>query len=107
MTTKLFELAFPNPDGYRDVDVPTVARRHGSTRIIDVREPDEFHGELGHVPGAELVPLATLEHAAAGWPREQELVVVCRSGARSARAARLLMGLGFTRVVNLLGGIVA
>ncbi len=73
-------------------------------RVIDVREPDEFIGELGHIPGAELVPLATVATAAAGWPREQALVVVCRSGARSATAAATLVAMGFENVSNLEGG---
>ncbi len=76
-------------------------------RIIDVREPDEFSGELGHLPGAELVPLATVAEVAASWPRTERIVVVCRSGGRSARAARQLVELGFERVFNLSGGMLA
>lgn len=73
-------------------------------RVIDVREPAEFTGELGHIPGAELVPLATVESAAKDWPRDAPLVVACRSGARSAKAAATLVGMGFTKVTNLEGG---
>ncbi len=76
-------------------------------RVIDVREPHEFFGAEGHVPGAELVPLASLEAAAAQWPRDEPLVVVCRSGGRSSRAAQLLNMLGFKHVTNLLGGMIA
>ena len=60
-------------------------------RIIDVREHDEFTGEPGHVPGAELVPLATVP------------VVACRSGARSANAASSLAALGFENLLNVEG----
>jgi rhodanese-related sulfurtransferase len=81
--------------------VPQCAPR---PRIIDVREPVEFSGELGHIPGAELVPLGTLEVAARGWARDAPLMVVCRSGARSARAAAILLQLGFRDVVNVEGG---
>ena len=73
-------------------------------RIVDVREPAEFNGELGHIPGSRLVPLATLEHEAPAWAREPPIVVVCRSGARSAKAAELLVRLGFLQVLNLTGG---
>ncbi len=47
-----------------EISVDEVARREAHVRVVDVREPDEFHGELGHIPGAELVPLATVEAAA-------------------------------------------
>ena len=73
-------------------------------RIIDVREPAEFGGELGHVPGAELVPLGTLDAAARAWSKDEPIVVVCRSGARSAKGAALLVQLGFRAVFNLEGG---
>src|SRR5687768_7160638 len=76
-------------------------------RIIDVREPDEWCGELGHIPGAALVPLSTLEDAAAGWNHHEPVVLVCRSGGRSARAAATLARLGFRDVRNLAGGMSA
>jgi rhodanese-related sulfurtransferase len=76
-------------------------------RLVDVREPAELSGELGHLRGAENVPLATLPAAAAGWDRAAPVVVVCRSGGRSGRAARLLADMGFRRVANLRGGMLA
>jgi rhodanese-related sulfurtransferase len=76
-------------------------------RIIDVREPDEFTGELGHIPGAELVPLATVLERAHEWSRDDELLVVCRSGGRSSRAAEALVRAGFRHVINLVGGMIA
>lgn len=78
-----------------------------STRRIDVREPTEFDGPLGHLPGAELVPLASLPAAAKDWPRTGTLLLICRSGARSMKAARLLAELGFTSLYNLEGGMLA
>jgi rhodanese-related sulfurtransferase len=53
------------------------------------------------------VPLATVEAAAAAWPRADRLLMVCRSGARSGRAAAALLGMGFTDVTNLTGGMLA
>jgi sulfur dioxygenase len=76
-------------------------------RIVDVREKAEFEGELGHLPGAELVPLATLPGAARDWARDAEIVVVCRSGKRSLEGARRLLDLGFSRVCSLRGGMMA
>lgn len=92
---------------YEDVDPARVDRARGKVRIVDVREPSEFTGELGHVPGAELVPLSEIERAARSWPRDRELVLVCRSGARSGRAAAALAAMGFEHVMNLAGGMLA
>ena len=89
---------------FRTVPAAQVATGAPGARIIDVREPEEFNGELGHIPGAELVPLGTLEAAARTWPKDAPLMVVCRSGARPAKAAALLVQLGFRAVVNVEGG---
>ena len=96
----------PGASGTTNADVREIASR-SPRRVIDVREPGEFAGELGHIEGAELVPLGTLPEAARDWPRDAELVVVCRSGARSSRAAQVLKELGFERVVNMSGGMIA
>lgn len=74
-------------------------------RIIDVREPYELTDELGHIHDAENVPLATVPHTAADWDRDEALLVVCRSGGRSARATAWFRAAGFTRVYNLAGGM--
>jgi rhodanese-related sulfurtransferase len=55
--------------------------------------------------GARLIPLSTLATAIPSLDRTREIVVHCRSGARSATAARQLRAAGFTRVANLAGGI--
>jgi sulfur-carrier protein adenylyltransferase/sulfurtransferase len=71
--------------------------------LIDVREPHEY--EIARIDGARLVPLATLPAFAAHLDRDREIVVHCKAGTRSARAARLLREAGFQRVWNLTGGI--
>jgi sulfur dioxygenase len=76
-----------------------------AVQIVDVREPDEFNGPLGHVPGARLIPLGSLNEKAGGLDRHKPLVVVCRSGARSAQATLMLGKAGFERVANLSGGM--
>ncbi len=79
----------------------------GGWVIVDVRETCEWNDALGHVPSAELVPLATLEAAAVHWDRATPVVVMCRSGGRSGRAALLLEQLGFARVASVRGGMLA
>jgi sulfur dioxygenase len=74
-------------------------------QLVDVREPDEFSGPLGHIKGARLIPLAQLKKQSAQLDREQPIITVCRSGARSAQAAVLLQKAGFRAVANLAGGM--
>jgi glyoxylase-like metal-dependent hydrolase (beta-lactamase superfamily II)/rhodanese-related sulfurtransferase len=74
-------------------------------QIVDVREAGEFSGALGHLPGARLVPLGSLAARAQEFSKERPLVMVCRSGARSAQATVLLRKAGFTQVANLAGGM--
>jgi rhodanese-related sulfurtransferase len=107
MPTSLYEAARPNPAGYRDATVEDLARLGCEVRIVDVREPHEYNGELGHIAGSELVPLATVEAASESWDRSAEILIVCRSGARSGRAATALAQRGFTAVMNLAGGMLA
>jgi sulfur dioxygenase len=74
-------------------------------QVVDVREPDEFSGPLGRVPGSELIPLATLALRSESLSRQKPIVTVCRSGARSAQATVLLGKAGFEKVANLSGGM--
>ncbi len=72
--------------------------------IIDVREIHEFEE---YNIGATLIPLGTLPDKIAelGHLKEQELIVHCRSGARSGNVKMFLLDNGFTNVRNLLGGM--
>lgn len=88
-----------------DLDPAAVEAQRGKVRIIDVRESDEYRGDLGHIPEAELVPLATVPAQALSWPRDTPLIMVCRSGGRSGRAAGELVRMGFTHVHNMVGGM--
>jgi rhodanese-related sulfurtransferase len=76
-----------------------------TVQIVDVREPDEFNGPLGHVPGAVLIPLGKLSAKTEELEKAKPLVVVCRSGARSAQATLMLGKAGFDKVANLSGGM--
>jgi rhodanese-related sulfurtransferase len=84
-----------------------VLELRGTARLVDVREPAEFVGDLRHVSGAELVPLATVLERAAAWPKDAPLVCICRSGNRSGRAAEALVAMGFVDVTNMAGGMLA
>ncbi len=96
----------PRVEAFDDVD-PAHMAQHRDALLVDVREPHEFVGELGHVPGAQLVPLATLLDASTSWDREREVVLICRSGGRSAHAATELAKQGFRQLANLRGGMIA
>lgn len=103
----LFESARPHPAGYKDVAPADVKLPAQGFRIIDVREPHEYTGELGHVPGSTLVPMQAVMAQARGWRRDEELLLVCRSGGRSGQVAQALARAGFSKVMNLAGGMVA
>jgi sulfur-carrier protein adenylyltransferase/sulfurtransferase len=73
--------------------------------LLDVREPHEW--EIARIEGATLIPLGRLPHEVHQLDSARDIVVQCRSGARSATATQFLLGAGFTRVRNLEGGILA
>ncbi|MCB9587494.1 MAG: MBL fold metallo-hydrolase [Polyangiaceae bacterium] len=95
------------PTGYFQLQADEFVQAVPDARLIDVREPAEFEGDLGHVQNAELVPLSTVARAAKDWSRDQPLLMICRSGRRSAMAAEQLLGMGFEQVANLEGGMLA
>jgi rhodanese-related sulfurtransferase len=74
-------------------------------RVIDVRQMPEI--AQGTVPKAEALPLHTLPAKVHELPRDEKLVLVCRSGARSAQACMFLQQNGFSNVYNLRGGMMA
>lgn len=80
---------------------------HKNALVLDVREADEFNG--GHILNAKLIPLLKLKDRIGELERyrEQPIVVVCRSGQRSATACALLGNRGFTQAYNLTGGVIA
>jgi len=109
------EVVFPHIEDI--AAVPQVEPREAARRlesasppvVIDVREPEEFVGELGHIAGALLIPLDALQHRLpklAGYVGH-EILVVCRAGARSASAGAMLRTAGFRHIENLHGGMVA
>lgn len=77
----------------------------GEYMIVDVRTPEEFSGELGHIPGAILIPLDTFQERFTELDKKQKIVLVCRSGKRSQSAAEFLKKHGYSLVMNLDGGM--
>jgi len=79
------------------------AMRDAGAFMLDVREPDEW--AAGHIPGATLIPLGQLASRASEVPSDREVVVVCRSGNRSAQGRDILLGAGFVSVASMAGGM--
>lgn len=77
----------------------------GAVQVVDVREPDEFAGPLGHIVTARSVPLGTLAARTGELDPTRPVVAVCRSGARSVQAVAILQQAGWTEVANLAGGM--
>jgi rhodanese-related sulfurtransferase len=74
--------------------------------IIDVRMREEISaGNLAALPGALQIPLIELVDEVQKLPREKPIVVICRNGWRSAKAAAFLTQSGFSEVYNLKGGL--
>ena len=92
-------------DGVKDVSPQELNQNLKKVHLIDVRQPEEFVGDLGHIPNAELIVLDTLSENLEKIPKDKAVVFVCRSGGRSARAAAYAIENGFKNVFNLKGGM--
>ena len=103
----MFENSTVNEDGVLDVDAREVFEKISQIKLVDVRREEEFHGELGHISGAEL---STLETQYADYVKtldpNQHYVFICRSGRRSSRAAVIAKNHGIENVYNLAGGMI-
>ena len=71
--------------------------------LLDVREPNEY--QIGKIPGSTLIPLGEVPQRVSEIPRDKEIIVHCKMGGRSAKAAAFLRQQGYTNVKNLKGGI--
>jgi len=91
--------------GICEVQPEWVAENAARVQIVDVREPGEFVGSLGHIKGSKLLPLGTLLERKREIAKDIPAVMVCRSGARSAQASVLLRNAGYDKVANLPGGM--
>ena len=77
--------------------------RGDALRIVDVREPNEY--QINRIPGSVLIPLGDVPKRQNELDPNDEIVVHCKMGTRSAKAADFLRSVGFKRVLNLKGGI--
>src|SRR6266446_2472342 len=93
-------------DGHPTISVHELKRKmegNGGFTIVDVRE--EFEYEIARIEDSKLIPLGELPARLDELQQDQEIVLLCKSGTRSAHAAELLRAAGFTRAYNLEGGI--
>lgn len=105
-TTSHTTAEVPTPSGdITPVELAEKLKRGDDFDLIDVREPQEL--TIAAIPGARLIPLGTFEAALPSLNPEREIVVMCRSGARSGAAVQALKSLGYANVRNLAGGILA
>ena len=84
-------------------DLEERLKRGEKLQIIDVREPSEVAS--GKIPGAINIPLGQLPQRFGEIDRHREAVIVCRSGMRSTKACKFLIGQGYDQVWNLMGGM--
>jgi sulfur-carrier protein adenylyltransferase/sulfurtransferase len=77
--------------------------RGDALKIIDVREPNEY--QINRIAGSVLLPLGDVAQRYKELDPADEIVVHCKMGGRSAKAADFLRSVGFKKVLNLKGGI--
>ncbi|HEX2980050.1 MAG TPA: rhodanese-like domain-containing protein [Anaerolineaceae bacterium] len=78
-------------------------KRQTGAFILDVRQPDEWNAF--HIPDAALIPLDQLQARIAEVPQNTEIIVVCRTGSRSAQGRDLLRAAGYPTVTSMAGGM--
>ena len=97
----------------KEMDVPTITAPELKAKmdrkepfvLVDVREPYEY--EICRIPGSKLIPVGELPARLSELDTADEIVLQCKSGARSARALHILQEAGFRKLANLRGGITA
>jgi glyoxylase-like metal-dependent hydrolase (beta-lactamase superfamily II)/rhodanese-related sulfurtransferase len=92
--------------GLSEIPPEWVARHRNDVRVLDVRSAAEYDGELGHLEGAQLIPLDELRTRTAEVCADKPVVVVCQTGKRSGLGTLILGKAGVARTANLAGGMV-
>lgn len=106
----MFKTKNPNPMFENVTDIQPKELHdliHSGTKlkVIDVRQPDEYSGELGHIAGSELIVLDQLPEKYKKLSPGEDIVLICKSGGRSARATAFLADQGYKKVFNMQGGM--
>jgi len=104
MTYKFQDISHPHPH-IPEVTPNEVAENVDKLCIVDVRTPEEYSGELGHIDNSQLIPIDELSDSFDLLPKNETLVFVCRSGARSAHATQYAKSRGLHDCYNLKGGM--
>ena len=100
---ELFSRMFGSPMPAMNVQELSEKLKDGKRPLVlDVREPEEY--QAGHIAGAQLVPLGTLNQRVNELPKDTEIVCVCASGSRSSSATKMLISAGYA-AVNMNGGM--
>jgi rhodanese-related sulfurtransferase len=95
----------PNFENVTDVAAQEVLDHKNQLHLIDVRQPEEYTGELGHIANTKLIVLNTIPEQLNSIPKDKHVVFVCRSGGRSAQACAYALSQGYTNVYNMMGGM--
>jgi len=93
--------------GIQEIKADWVASHRDDVRVLDVRSAAELSGELGHLMGAQHIPLEELRARAGEVRSDRPVVVVCQTGRRSGMATQILAQAGIANVANLAGGMIA
>lgn len=91
--------------GIKEIDPQWLAENPTQVHVVDVRGAEEFNDQLGHIAGAQLIPLPELEQRVGEIPSDIPLVTVCQSGRRSGQATVILAKKGLTQVASMHGGM--
>src|SRR5213082_3546973 len=98
--------AVRDADGLATINVHELKRKmenDGTFAIVDVRE--EFEYDIARIEGSKLIPLGELQERLDELQKDEEIILLCKSGTRSAHAAQLLRAAGFARAYSLEGGV--
>lgn len=94
-------------DGITKINVETLQNilENEEITLLDVREMEEYDG--GHIEGAVNAPLSSLNETELLYSKDEPLYIICRSGNRSAQAAKILQERGYTEIYDVSGGMIA
>jgi sulfur-carrier protein adenylyltransferase/sulfurtransferase len=96
-------IATNNATEITSVELKQRLDRGDALKIVDVREPNEY--QINRIPGSVLIPLGDVPKRYNELDPDDQIVVHCKMGGRSAKAADFLRSVGFRRVLNLKGGV--